>query len=145
MPQVFVKHRCSAIRRAPWSPIILGHPLSVRQVPARHNCSCACELQDFQAARDALVRTSSQRRQRAQAVNFKRVWWDRGTRSPTRTGLSIWRPVPPAGYVALGVQSGPLTNLPESDDAAFGGTTGLPQQYAAVISLRVPACLYELD
>lgn len=80
----------------------------VLSLNTRTNCtgpSGKCR-QDFQAAREALVRTSSRQRQRAEAVDFKRVWWDRGARSPTSAGLSIWRPVPPAGYAALGGHPG---------------------------------------
>ena len=78
--------------------------------------------QSFQTARDALMRSSTQRRQRAQAVDFRRVWWDRGARNATRTGLSIWRPVPPVGYVALGASMALLQVL-DLRHRALGGTT----------------------
>ena len=37
------------------------------------------------------------------SVDFQRMWQDKGTSQPTREGLSLWRPCPPAGYFSLGV------------------------------------------
>lgn len=41
------------------------------------------------------------------SVDFRRIWMDRSTRDPTREGISLWRPVPPPGYFAVGVLLSP--------------------------------------
>lgn len=35
-------------------------------------------------------------------VEFQRIWWDKHSKHPSMTQVSLWRPVPPPGYVALG-------------------------------------------
>lgn len=61
--------------------------------------------QDFQRSRAKLLRSVTQRRAQSSAVDFRRVWWDKDRRFPSRTGVSIWRPLPPPGYVSLGEPS----------------------------------------
>jgi len=64
--------------------------------------------QEFQRSRAKLLRSVTQRRAQSTAVDFRRIWWDKDRRSPSRTGMSIWRPIPPTGYVSLGMT---LANL----------------------------------
>ena len=54
--------------------------------------------------RKRLLRKSSRRRAKAEAADFRRIWSDKGTRSPSKEGMSFWRPVPPAGYASLGTR-----------------------------------------
>lgn len=35
-------------------------------------------------------------------MDFRRIWLDKSTKEPTREGISLWRPVPPPGYFAVG-------------------------------------------
>jgi len=35
-------------------------------------------------------------------VEFSRIWWDKHSKHPSMTQVSLWRPVPPPGYVTLG-------------------------------------------
>jgi hypothetical protein len=35
-------------------------------------------------------------------VEFQRIWWDKHSQHPSMTQVSLWRPVPPPGYVSLG-------------------------------------------
>jgi hypothetical protein len=35
-------------------------------------------------------------------VEFKRIWWDKHSKHPSMTQVSLWQPVPPPGYVCLG-------------------------------------------
>ncbi len=56
----------------------------------------------FASQRAAALKTATRRRLQAAAVDFRRVWWDKGARQASRAGMSLWRPVPPTGYVALG-------------------------------------------
>lgn len=35
-------------------------------------------------------------------VEFTRIWWDKHSKHPSMTQVSLWRPVPPPGYVILG-------------------------------------------
>jgi hypothetical protein len=35
-------------------------------------------------------------------VEFQRIWWDKHSKHPSMTQVSLWRPVPPPGYVSLG-------------------------------------------
>lgn len=35
-------------------------------------------------------------------VEFTRLWWDKHSKHPSMTQVSLWRPVPPPGYVSLG-------------------------------------------
>ncbi|KAK9815130.1 hypothetical protein WJX73_008307 [Symbiochloris irregularis] len=75
---------------------------TTRSGAGRASMSAQHSYRNFKAAREALMQKSGQHRQRTQAVDFRRVWWDRGIKAGTQAGLSIWRPVPPAGYVSLG-------------------------------------------
>ena len=56
----------------------------------------------FAASRLQLLQRSERSQSRSSAVEFRRMWTDKGMRSPSQTGLSFWRPIPPDGYVALG-------------------------------------------
>lgn len=72
--------------------------------------------QEFQRSRAKLLRSVTQRRAQSTAVDFRRVWWDKDRRAPSRTGMSIWRPLPPTGYVSLGTPPAspdhPQTQIP---------------------------------
>jgi vacuolar protein sorting-associated protein 13A/C len=35
-------------------------------------------------------------------VEFTRIWWDKHSKHPSMTQVSLWHPVPPPGYVILG-------------------------------------------
>lgn len=35
-------------------------------------------------------------------MEFSRIWWDKQSKHPSMTQVSLWRPVPPPGYVTLG-------------------------------------------
>jgi len=56
----------------------------------------------FSKTHKDLMKASSKARLQSRAVEFRRVWWDRDVKSSTRLGMSIWRPLAPPGYVALG-------------------------------------------
>ncbi len=58
--------------------------------------------QSFRKTRANLLKTQNKKRLKAVAVDFRRVWWDKGVRGNSREGGGIWRPVPPPGYVSLG-------------------------------------------
>ena len=58
--------------------------------------------QSFRRIRASLLKTQNKKRLKAVAVDFRRVWWDKGVRGNSREGGGIWRPVPPSGYVSLG-------------------------------------------
>ena len=58
--------------------------------------------QSFRKTRANLLKTQNKKRLKAAAVDFRRVWWDKGVRGNSREGGGIWRPVPPPGYVSLG-------------------------------------------
>lgn len=58
--------------------------------------------QSFRKTRANLLKTQIKKRLKAVAVDFKRIWWDKGVREGSREGAGIWRPVPPSGYVSLG-------------------------------------------
>ncbi len=58
--------------------------------------------QSFRKTRANLLTTQNKKRLKAVAVDFRRVWWDKGVRGNSREGGGIWRPVPPPGYVSLG-------------------------------------------
>lgn len=58
--------------------------------------------QEFTKTRRELLQTTSKLRLQSRAVDFRRVWWDRGMRGASREGMSLWRPSPPVGYIALG-------------------------------------------
>lgn len=45
---------------------------------------------------------ASRRGLRSSTADFRRLWWDKHARNPSRLGVSLWRPQPPPGYVALG-------------------------------------------
>lgn len=49
-----------------------------------------------------LLKTQNKKRLKAVAVDFQRIWWDKGMRGGSKEGAGIWRPVPPQGYVSLG-------------------------------------------
>ena len=55
--------------------------------------------------RARLLRSATQRRAQSAAVDFRRIWWDKDRRHASPTGISFWRPLPPAGYISLGKQS----------------------------------------
>lgn len=63
----------------------------------------------FADARGALLQRVSRRLLQSEAVDFRRLWTDRGVRGGPPGGLSLWRPVAPAGYAALG--AGALAGL----------------------------------
>ena len=79
---------------------------SLAERPATQRC-----YQDFQRSRAQLMRSATRRRAQSTAVDFRRVWWDKDRRSPSQTGMSIWRPLPPPGYVSLGAH--PMQLLPK--------------------------------
>ena len=56
----------------------------------------------FRKTRASLLKTQNKKRLKAVAVDFKRIWWDKGVRQASREGAGIWRPVPPEGYFSLG-------------------------------------------
>ncbi|KAK9827173.1 hypothetical protein WJX74_009221 [Apatococcus lobatus] len=56
----------------------------------------------FISSRKTLLQNQSQRRLRSPCVDFERIWWDRDLRGFSKSGISIWRPAPPPGYVSLG-------------------------------------------
>ncbi|KAK9819963.1 hypothetical protein WJX72_004515 [[Myrmecia] bisecta] len=58
--------------------------------------------QEYDATRKQLLRSQSARQLRSTTCDFRRMWWDKGMRNASGKGASIWRPVPPPGYVALG-------------------------------------------
>lgn len=58
--------------------------------------------QSFRKTRANLLKTQNKKRLKAAAVDFKRIWWDKGVRAGSREGAGIWRPVPPEGYFSLG-------------------------------------------
>ena len=59
----------------------------------------------FISSRKTLLQSQSQRRLRSPCVDFERIWWDRDLRGFSKSGISIWRPAPPPGYVSLGESS----------------------------------------
>ena len=63
--------------------------------------------EEFHRSRAKQLKTASQRRLQSTAVDFRRVWWDKDTRYPSKSGLSFWRPIPPQGYISLGALSAP--------------------------------------
>lgn len=67
-----------------------GRPISYRS------------YEEYQRSRAKQLKTASQRRLQSSAVDFRRIWWDKDARYPSKTGLSLWRPIPPAGYISLG-------------------------------------------
>ena len=71
---------------------------SPRQPPALTRRS----YQQFSRTRKELLKTTSSQRLQSRAVDFRRVWWDKGLRNASKEGMSIWRPNPPAGYTPLG-------------------------------------------
>ena len=71
---------------------------SLAQRPESHR-----SYQEFQRSRAKLLRSVSQRRAQSTAVDFRRIWWDKDRRGASRTGMSIWRPLPPTGYISLGM------------------------------------------
>ena len=56
----------------------------------------------FESSRKTLLQNQSQRSLRSPCVDFLRIWWDRDLQGFSKTGISIWRPAPPPGYVSLG-------------------------------------------
>lgn len=58
--------------------------------------------QSFRKTRADLLKTQTKKRLKAVAVDFRRIWWDKGMRGGSKEGAGIWRPVPPPGYVSLG-------------------------------------------
>ena len=75
-----------------------GAEASPRQPPALTRRS----YQQFSRTRRELLKTTSSQRLQSRAVDFRRVWWDKGLRNASKEGMSIWRPNPPAGYTPLG-------------------------------------------
>lgn len=75
---------------------------SLKDRPASYRC-----YEEFQRSRAKQLKTASQRRLQSTAVDFRRVWWDKDARYPSKTGLSFWRPIPPQGYISLGDFTGP--------------------------------------
>ena len=61
--------------------------------------------QSFRKTRANLLKTQNKKRLKAIAVDFRRIWWDKGLKDNSKEGGGIWRPVPPAGYVSLGMPS----------------------------------------
>lgn len=61
--------------------------------------------QRYARSRQDLLRASSKLRLQTRAVDFSRVWCDSGMRGASREGMSLWRPNPPPGYVALSALS----------------------------------------
>eukprot|EP00884_Botryococcus_braunii_P010315 jgi/Botrbrau1/19285/Bobra.0073s0028.1 len=82
----------------------------------------------FVDQRAHLLQRASHRRLRSSTADFRRVWWDKHARNPSRLGVSIWRPIPPPGYVALGdcVDSGydPPQSVLVLRDSDVGGSPG---------------------
>ena len=58
--------------------------------------------QSYRKTRVDLLKTQNKKRLKAVAVDFRRIWWDKGMRGGSKEGAGIWRPVPPQGYVSLG-------------------------------------------
>ena len=58
--------------------------------------------QSYRKTRVDLLKTQNKKRLKAVAVDFRRIWWDKGMRGGSKEGAGIWRPVPPKGYVSLG-------------------------------------------
>ena len=59
----------------------------------------------FADARGALLQRVSRRLLQSEAVDFRRLWTDRGVRGGPPGGLSLWRPISPTGYAALGTDA----------------------------------------
>lgn len=59
--------------------------------------------QSYRKTRVDLLKTQNKKRLKAVAVDFRRIWWDKGLRGGSKAGAGIWRPVPPQGYVSLGM------------------------------------------
>lgn len=82
-------------------------PVVEAPVPAPNPGSAAIAMPDsyrsFCQTRKRLLNDQSQKRLRSTTVDFRRVWWDRQIRARNPDGISIWRPVPPQGYVSLGM------------------------------------------
>ena len=68
--------------------------------------------QSYRKTRVDLLKTQNKKRLKAVAVDFRRIWWDKGMRGGSREGAGIWRPVPPQGYVSLGRSFNTLTCRP---------------------------------
>ncbi|KAK9834254.1 hypothetical protein WJX81_000411 [Elliptochloris bilobata] len=115
-----------------------GTPKSSGQSP---NASRAA-YERFADARGALLQRVSRRLLQNEAVDFRRLWTDRGARGGPPGGLSLWRPVAPAGYAALGdcLRAGP--DPPESVTVLLD--TELGEEPALKDPLLKPPQGYEL-
>lgn len=68
--------------------------------------------QSYRKTRVDLLKTQNKKRLKAVAVDFQRIWWDKGMRGGSKEGAGIWRPVPPQGYVSLGTSFNTCYALP---------------------------------
>jgi hypothetical protein len=78
----------------------LAVPTYEQTCPLYSDTSCLCSV-----AHPALFcRTSCScpASQVSSTVEFARIWWDKHSKHPSMTQVSLWRPVPPPGYVILG-------------------------------------------
>ena len=71
------------------------------------NWSQMAAYRRFVRERTTMRRVQSTKQFKTTAVDFRRIWCDKGLRSATNDGISIWRPVPPDGYCSLGVPMSP--------------------------------------
>ena len=69
------------------------------------------------------------------------TWRDVGARRP-EAALALWRPVPPPGFVALGLVAGVGSEPPPRGAARCvrADATALPPPHAARVVVRLPAC-----
>ena len=89
----------------PSTPAAKKAAASLAERPQTQRC-----YEDFQRSRAQLMRSATRRRAQSTAVDFRQVWWDKDRRAPSKTGMSIWRPLPPPGYVILGAHPMKLTH-----------------------------------
>ncbi len=76
--------------------------LDAKDAPALEARKTRKLYEGFETARRTLLQNQSQRSLRSPCVDFQRIWWDRDLPGFSKSGISIWRPAPPPGYVSLG-------------------------------------------
>ena len=104
---------------------------SLKERPASYR-----RYEEFQRSRAKQLKTASQRRLQSTAVDFRRVWWDKDARYPSKSGLSFWRPIPPQGYISLGESAAPLIHLLHTLDLVNLSCKKLLRSPAVVLMLQ---------
>jgi len=109
----------AAAADVPGAPADGGRPAAQGQVEGSQAALAASHAayERFADARAKLLARVSARLLQSEAVDFRRLWTDRGVRGAPPGGLSLWRPVPPAGYAALGAAVAPPCDLALERDA----------------------------